>query len=158
MFFKWGTACENAGQRNNKLTHEFRSLFFQTREASCPIILESKIRLWMRPWSPEIQNKQINPSECLQRWQILNKLLLTHSHSSDSGEMSSMSERKFCKNWVLLPERCRRLQYSLEKWREELTRANKEGENERAMKRLTLEPETRVRLIQRSWAATTAYL
>lgn len=39
--------------------------------------------------------------------------LLTPSHSSDSGEMSSMRDRKFCKNCVLLSESCRRLQYSL---------------------------------------------
>lgn len=31
-----------------------RSLFFHTRDASCPMILESKIRLWMRAWSPVI--------------------------------------------------------------------------------------------------------
>lgn len=38
-------------------THEFKSLFFQTREASCPMILESKIRLWTRPRSPETRDK-----------------------------------------------------------------------------------------------------
>lgn len=41
-------------------THEFKSLFFQTREASCPMILESKIRLWTRPRSPETQDKDKN--------------------------------------------------------------------------------------------------
>lgn len=49
-------------------------------------------------------------------------LLLRYSHSSDSGEMSNIRERKFCKNWVLLSDRCRRLQYSLEKQRSELIR------------------------------------
>lgn len=38
-------------------THEFKSLFFQTREASCPMILESKIRLWTRPRSPDTPDK-----------------------------------------------------------------------------------------------------
>lgn len=43
--------------QRNVQTHEFKSLFFQTREASCPMILESKIRLWTRPRSPATPGK-----------------------------------------------------------------------------------------------------
>lgn len=55
---------------NKTLTHEFRSLFFQTREANCPIILESRIRLWMRPWSPEAERRVVNLSGVSEVWQI----------------------------------------------------------------------------------------
>lgn len=74
--------------------------------------------------------------------------------------MSSMSERKFCKNCVLLSERCRRLQYSLEKQRSESIITNRHKVINKATKKMavTSEQETHVPRIQRSWVATTAYL
>ena len=59
-FFYFFVVCKDTVGSKNKLTHEFRSLFFHIREASCPIILESKIRLWMRPWSPETKRQADN--------------------------------------------------------------------------------------------------
>lgn len=43
-----------------------------------------------------------------------------------------MSDRKFCRNWVLLSERCRRLQYSLEKQSQLIPTDRHRGENRRA--------------------------
>lgn len=58
--------------------------------------------------------------------------LAAHSHSSDSGEMSSMSERKLCRNCVLLSERCSRLQYSLGKRSAKFKEAKQSGADEGA--------------------------
>lgn len=57
--------------------------------------------------------QQSNRTHVLMQTHAAKLPLAAHSHSSDSGEMSSMSERKLCRNCVLLSERCRRLQYSL---------------------------------------------
>lgn len=110
-------------------TYEFKSLFFQTREASCPMMRESKIRLWMRLWSPAAQSNRIH---ILIQTHIAKLSLPAHSHSSDSGEMSSMSERKLCRNCVLLSERCRRLQYSLGRRRAKLKAAKQRETDEGA--------------------------
>lgn len=101
-------------------THEVKSLFFQTRDASCPMMRESKIRLWMRLWSPAAQKQSGPHCDACAPVRGSGTRLHVHSHSSDSGEISSMSERKLCRNWVLLSERCRRLQYSLGRRRAKL--------------------------------------
>lgn len=74
--------------------------------------------------------------------------------------MSSMSERKFCKNWVLLSERCRRLQYSLEKTESGINNSRQRRETSRVTEKRapTSAPETRVPRTRRSWVAATAYL
>lgn len=76
------TLCANVLLIKLIPTHEVKSLFFQTRDASSPMMRESKNRLWMRLWSPAAQSNQSHIVLCVSVRRSNTYCRVTHIHQS----------------------------------------------------------------------------
>lgn len=155
----------------NKFTYEFKSLLFHTRDANCPIILESRIRLWMRPWSPETHFKKnvLKKYYLYSDSKVINKrkkikliTITTDTHQIlekfPTWVKGSSAETGCCCQTSVdacsIPCKVKKKSLSITA-RDKYKKAKKEKWNKSTV---TLEPEKRVLRIQMNWAAATAYL